>query len=119
MKRFAKLLLLVGLAVALVGCVATAPPGEASPETTVAVEEPAASAPAAVEPAAEATTAPSEEAAAEATSVLAALAPTPTSEAAVPTAPTDWSTVATGEGEYIILGNPAAPIRLVDYSDFM
>ncbi len=113
MKQFVMLMLWAGLAVALTGCVADAPPEAATGEVAVTVEEPAASAPTVVE------------SAAEATSALAALAPTATSEAIAPaeptatTAPADWSTVATLEGDYVILGNPAAPIRLVDYSDFM
>ncbi len=32
---------------------------------------------------------------------------------------TDWTETATVDGDYYVLGNPAAPIRLVDYSDFM
>jgi hypothetical protein len=37
-----------------------------------------------------------------------------------PTAtPGDWANTASVEGDYYLLGNPAAPIRLVDYSDFL
>ena len=121
-KRFVLLMLWASLAVALTGCVAASPSGEAAAPGETAAE---ATAEATAEPITEPTAESAEEAAAEATSALAALAPTPTSEAAVPaeptatTAPTDWSTVATLEGDYVILGNPAAPIRLVDYSDFM
>ena len=34
-------------------------------------------------------------------------------------APVDWLTTVTVEGDYYILGNPAAPVRLLDYSDFL
>jgi hypothetical protein len=62
----------------------------------------------------------------------AALPPTPTTASESPTAtaiaevatnpanaPTDWATTATLEGDYYVLGNPAAPVRLIDYSDFL
>lgn len=43
-----------------------------------------------------------------------------TAEEPAPTsAPVVWSTVASVDGDYYILGNPAAPIRLVDYADFL
>lgn len=32
---------------------------------------------------------------------------------------TDWSQVAGREGDLYLLGNPDAPIRIVDYSDFL
>ena len=32
---------------------------------------------------------------------------------------TDWLNTAAVEGDYYILGNPAAPVRLTDYSDFL
>lgn len=32
---------------------------------------------------------------------------------------TDWLATVTVEGDFYILGNPNAPIRLVDYSDFL
>lgn len=31
---------------------------------------------------------------------------------------TDWTQVVTREGDYFVLGNPAAPVRLVDFSNF-
>ena len=31
---------------------------------------------------------------------------------------TDWTQVVTMEGDYYVLGNPAAPVRLVDFSNF-
>ena len=31
---------------------------------------------------------------------------------------TDWTQVVTAEGDYFVLGNPAAPVRLVDFSNF-
>ena len=33
--------------------------------------------------------------------------------------PEDWRDTVTVEGDFFVRGNPAAPIRLVDYSDFM
>lgn len=43
---------------------------------------------------------------------------TPTVEPPTAT-PGDWANTASVEGDYYLLGNPAAPIRLVDYSDFL
>lgn len=40
------------------------------------------------------------------------------SSGAMPTA-VDWLATVTIEGDYYILGNPNAPIRLIDYSDFL
>jgi hypothetical protein len=34
------------------------------------------------------------------------------------TPPPNWLKSASIEGDYYLLGNPAAPVRLVDYSDF-
>jgi protein-disulfide isomerase len=51
---------------------------------------------------------PSEEAAQEAT-------PSPE----VVEEPADWSQTVFVEGDFFVRGNPAAPIRLVDYSDFL
>ena len=31
----------------------------------------------------------------------------------------DWTQTAGIDGDYYILGNPAAPVRLIDFSDFM
>ena len=33
--------------------------------------------------------------------------------------PVDWLTTVTVDGDYYILGNPAAAVRLLDYSDFL
>lgn len=51
----------------------------------------------------------------------AVLLPTesPTEPAVEPAAVTDWTDVVTVEGDYFVRGNPAAPVRLVDYSDFL
>ncbi len=59
-----------------------------------------------------------------AVTVTPTVAPTPTTAPeSVPDAAVDpsvdWTTVATIEGDYYILGNPAAPIRLIDYGDFL
>lgn len=42
----------------------------------------------------------------------------PAAEAS-PAEPTDWTETVTVEGDYYVRGNPAAPIRLIDYSDFL
>lgn len=55
---------------------------------------------AAVQPAAPPTVAPAKEAKAEAE------------------AEADWTQTVTVEGDFYVLGNPAAPVRLVDFSDF-
>ena len=39
--------------------------------------------------------------------------------ASAPGQTTDWLNTASVEGDYYILGNPAAPVRLTDYSDFL
>ena len=33
--------------------------------------------------------------------------------------PVDWLTTVTVEGDYYVLGNPAASVRVLDYSDFL
>lgn len=55
------------------------------------------------------------------TPTAAAVSPTesPTEPAVEPAAVTDWTDVVTVEGDYFVRGNPAAPVRLVDYSDFL
>lgn len=58
-----------------------------------------------------ATDAPGEEA--------AVLLPTLTPTAGATATPVDWLATVTVEGDYYILGNPAAPVRLRDYSDFL
>lgn len=103
-------LALVSLLVA--GC------GSATPEAT----QPATSAPLDM-PTAEPTEA-TETVAQSAQPVIVLPTPTDTplhtaTEIALATAPTSWSEVATVEGDYYVLGNPAAPIRLVDFSDFL
>lgn len=35
------------------------------------------------------------------------------------TATVDWLSTASIEGDYYVLGNPNAPVRLIDYSDFL
>ena len=47
------------------------------------------------------------------------LVPTDTPAAAQVEEPVNWLMTATKEGDRYILGNPNAPIRLVDYSDFL
>ncbi|MEZ4859908.1 MAG: hypothetical protein R3C14_01300 [Caldilineaceae bacterium] len=56
------------------------------------------------------------------TAVPTAIAATEPTALLVPTATNagvDWLATVTVEGDYYILGNPAAPIRLIDYSDFL
>jgi len=43
---------------------------------------------------------------------------TPEPEGVAP-ASADWLTTVTVDGDYYVLGNPAAPVRLLDYSDFL
>ncbi len=38
---------------------------------------------------------------------------------AAPAAPVDWLQTASVEGDYFVLGNPEAPVRILDYSDFL
>lgn len=47
--------------------------------------------------------------------------PTPTESlvTVAPESPTDWANTVTVEGDYYVLGNPAASVRLIDYSDFL
>jgi protein-disulfide isomerase len=52
----------------------------------------------------------------QASSVEANVAPGPETDAAEEG---EWASVATLEGEYFVRGNPAAPVRLIDYSDFL
>lgn len=40
-------------------------------------------------------------------------------EAEAPAPQVDWVNTVTVEGDYYIRGNPAAPVRLIDYSDFL
>lgn len=57
---------------------------------------------------------------AAATPVLVATSTPIVAEAtATPTPTPDWLSTVTVEGEFYVLGNPNAPIRLVDYSDFL
>lgn len=43
----------------------------------------------------------------------------PTEPAPVEPTPADWTQTVTQEGDYWVLGNPAAPVRMIDYSDFL
>lgn len=54
---------------------------------------------------------------AQAESAAEAEMPTEQSAPQVET-PADWTQVATVEGDFYVLGNPAAPVRLMDFSDF-
>lgn len=49
----------------------------------------------------------------------ATLVATPVAAAATATPVVDWTTVAGVEGDLYVLGNPNAPVRLIDYSDFL
>ncbi|MBI1299326.1 hypothetical protein GC175_30715 [bacterium] len=91
----------------------TLPPATASaPEEVAAAATPL--------PTDDATVAPTDvptEAPVEAAEPTAEPAVEPT-ETAVPE-PEDWTETVTVDGDLFLRGNPAAPIRLVDYSDFM
>ena len=62
---------------------------------------------------------------------LALPTPTPVPATAIPQEPqasaspagqpteVAWADVATVDGDYFVRGNPAAPIRLIDFSDFL
>jgi protein-disulfide isomerase len=44
---------------------------------------------------------------------------TPAGSSAVESTPdVDWTTTASVDGDYYVLGNPQAPVRLTDFSDF-
>lgn len=43
----------------------------------------------------------------------------PTDEPVAVATPADWLNTVTPDGDYYVLGNPAAPVRLLDYSDFL
>lgn len=53
-------------------------------------------------------------------SVLTELATTPPTEssASASTSEVDWTITASVDGDYYVLGNPQAPVRLIDFSDF-
>ena len=57
------------------------------------------------------------------TAAPTSFAPTTTAaapaEAASPPAQADWLQTASLEGDYFVLGNPDAPVRVLDYSDFL
>ena len=50
---------------------------------------------------------------------IATTAPTATTAAIEGAEVVDWLQVAGKEGDLYVLGNPNAPIRLIDYSDFL
>lgn len=58
---------------------------------------------------------------AEATQETLTAPPTavPAQEKDADAAASDWTTTASIDGDYYMLGNPAAPIRLIDYGDFL
>ena len=100
----------------LSGC-AGAPPAAEAPTGDVPAApagDTAAAQPTAAQP--EPTVPPAEDAAAAAPPILV-----PTEEPVdTPIAETpDWTITAAVDGDYYILGNPQAPIRLIDFSDFM
>ncbi len=56
------------------------------------------------------------------TAAAVATQPATTEPTATPVQPepaTDWANYASLEGDYIVLGNPAAAVRVIDYSDFL
>jgi outer membrane biosynthesis protein TonB len=111
----------LALPLLLVGCATAAP--ETPPTPPALVEAPAATVtPETSEP--PATTAivlptPTDTPASSTAEEPAPTVAPSTEEPASTVAPVIWSTVASIDGDYYTLGNPAAPIRLVDYSDFL
>jgi protein-disulfide isomerase len=106
------LLMAVALAALMAGCGAEATPeaqssgaGAPAPATVVST---------AVEPTAQ-----------PALALLPTVTPNVVAPAPVETTPAqaavpaDWTQHAYLEGDYYILGNPDAPVRLIDYSDFL
>lgn len=65
------------------------------------------------------TAAPAQEEAVVLVPTPTAAAESPTESSTGPAAVTDWTDVVTVEGDYFVRGNPAAPVRLIDYSDFL
>ena len=108
---FKGILLLWGM-VMVAACSSPSPAAPSAVTTTPAVNAVAATAQPADSPTAVPATAPAE-VASEAAPTSAPPTATPIPEAE------DWSQTVTVEGDLFIRGNPAAPIRLVDYSDFM
>ena len=115
MRRFRHISLLTLLAILLIGC----NPGAPAAPQPAPVAEATTEATAALLPTA--TPAPNTDSAATTEPAAVAVLPTATPPAAeLPTvtpAP-DWLQTATVEGDHYILGNPTAPVRLIDYSDF-
>ncbi len=114
--------LFLGLIVVLAACGGQSKSNQEAPS---AAEQPAAEQPAAEQPAAEQASAssavtdtPAPVAAASSQEPTAALEATPT-EAPAAQESQDWSQNAWQDGDLYVLGNPEAPIRLVDYSDFL
>ena len=95
---------------------AEAPTGDvpAAPAGDTAAVAPESASTAAEQP--EPTVPPTEEVAAAAPPILV---PTEEPVEAPVAATPDWTITASVDGDYYILGNPQAPIRLIDFSDFM
>jgi hypothetical protein len=79
---------------------------------------PNAAAPAGAADTPSADTAPADTAPADAAPADAGLADAGLADAG-PAEPVDWTMHAFREGDYYVLGNPDAPVRLIDYSDFL
>ena len=111
MRRLMLVSLLMG-GLVLSGCTAAQPAPRASADAAVSASPTSASA--ATEPPVPALPTPT---AAPATIV----APEPPAADAPDAQPAQvaWADVATVDGDYFVRGNPAAPIRLVDFSDFL
>ncbi len=109
--------LFLGLVVVLAACGGQSKSSQEAPSTA---EQPAAEQPAAEQPAAEQASASSAvtDTPAPTQEPTAALEATPT-EAPAAQETQDWSQNAWLDGDLYVLGNPEAPIRLVDYSDFL
>lgn len=110
-------LLLLGALLALTGCSGESPaaaePGAdqaPAPEVATATPQPPTPPPVSAETVPTATPAPA---------ATATPAPEVEVEPAADLPPTDWLQVVTRVEDYYWLGNPDAPVRLIDYSDFL
>ena len=96
----------------LAACGSAEPQPTATPTVVAVVQQAEAPATATVAPTDTPASAPTAPATTEAT-----VAPTGVVTAATPS--TDWVNTASVDGDFYVRGNPSAPIRLIDFSDFL
>ncbi|MFN8495106.1 MAG: hypothetical protein U0350_46315 [Caldilineaceae bacterium] len=96
----------------LAGCGSAEPQPTATPTVIAVVQQAASTATPTVVPAATPASSPTAPATAEAT-VTQTLVATATTTGA------DWVNTASVDGDFYVRGNPNAPIRLIDFSDFL